>query len=73
VLGDDTDSGVGAEWLSHIAKLSTHRDQGALHETLGGIDPEEMIEIFDTFCEEAAAPAPAPGEEEEENSDDSSA
>jgi hypothetical protein len=32
-----------------------------------------MIEIFDTFCEEAAAPAPAPGEEEEENSDDSSA
>ena len=76
MLGEDTDSGVGAEWLSSIAKLGTQsRGTGALHEELGSIDPEEMIEIFDAFCEEAAA-APPPGEEEEEeeeNSDDLSA
>jgi hypothetical protein len=76
VLGEDTDSGVGAEWLTAIAKLGTQRGTGALHEKLGSIDPEEMIEIFDAFCEEAAEPPPPPPgdeEEEEDNSDDSSA
>jgi hypothetical protein len=82
VLGEDTDSGVGGEWLTAMAtrdkdsgqRLGTKRGTGALHENLGSIDPEEMIEIFDAFCEEVVVAAPGEEEEEEEeNSDDLSA